>query len=139
MPWVPLPEFVSANFSTRLVSHALAHAHLDTQTSRNKGFKCCSRSVSHDPVRHGTSKAGVCRAVPSTLRGLRENTGKRASKAQKPTAVRVGGEVFVGFLRVFLIKTTLPAISRRGPRTPSHLEVLGNNRGGDRGCATRKM
>src|SRR5216684_6802112 len=90
MPWVPLAEFVLANFSTRLVSHAIAHARLGTQTSRNKGFKCCSRSVSHDPVRHGTSMAGgcPCRAVASTLRGLRENTAKRASRAQKPTAVR---------------------------------------------------
>ena len=40
-----------------LVSQAIADARLSTQTIRNKGFKCCSRSVSHDPVRHGTSMA----------------------------------------------------------------------------------
>src|SRR5712692_7641991 len=39
-------------------SHVIAHARLGTQTFRNKGFKCYLRSVSHDPVRHGTSMAG---------------------------------------------------------------------------------
>jgi hypothetical protein len=52
-------EFVRRISALDLVSHAIAHPRPDTQTSRNKGFKCCSRSVSHDPVRYGTSMAGV--------------------------------------------------------------------------------